>query len=659
MAGILEIPPGTIFGGDFRVVRRIAEGGMGAVYLAEQLSTERQRALKLMRRDLVGRADFRAKFEREARVGAKIASQHVVEIVAAGVDDDVPWIAMEYLEGQDLAAFMRQKGALSFHDALFLMQQICHAVGAAHAAGVVHRDLKPENVFLCDTRQVGVPFSVKVLDFGIAKVVERAAAASTTTAIGSPAWMAPEQTERTGKITPGTDVWALGLITFHLLVGKSFWLAGNDHEASMTNLLREVIVDPIPKASARALAVQPEHAALPAAFDAWCARCVTREPAARFKDAGEAYFELSGLDAPAGSRPSFTTGPVAGSLPGLPPTKPSPGNVTSDLASARTIEAPVPVLKEEIDEHLPTPVHRTPIAYVALPVALAAAALGGVVAWQRWRGPDVIVIPDDAGLVVAPPRANCPQGMRGIPAGRLMMGRDEGKPPERPAHPVTLNAYCIDQNEVTVEAYDACVKQGACRKPEPRIAWPKASVDEHRRWDPMCNSGQKDRARHPQNCVSWEEAAQFCRWAQKRLPSEEEWELAARGMDSRPFPWGANAPAPRLLNACDEGCVSAPELKDLSLVPIAIGRDGAMTTTQVGSYFDGASMFGVLDLAGNVAEWTADAHCPYPGKNCSATARTVRGGSFLSTDPDDVRTTARVGQEPDVRAADLGFRCAR
>src|SRR5688572_19878197 len=165
--------PGTVFGGEFKIVRALSSGGMGAVYIAEQASTGKTRALKLMHPELVADAKLRERFEQEARVGALIASDHVVQVIAAGIDPatGAPWMAMELLEGEDLADYLRRRGALPVDEVREIFRQLCHALGAAHAAGIVHRDMKPENIFLAKTRSASGEVCVKVLDFGIAKVV--------------------------------------------------------------------------------------------------------------------------------------------------------------------------------------------------------------------------------------------------------------------------------------------------------------------------------------------------------------------------------------------------------------------------------------------------------------------------------------------------------
>jgi serine/threonine protein kinase len=167
------LAPGTLFANDFRILRELRKGGMGAVYVAEQLSTAQLRALKVMRPELVLNPKLRARFAQEARVGARIASEHVVSVLAAGIDEatGAPWLAMELLLGEDLAELVAKEGPLAPPVALPILEQVCHAVSAAHAAGVVHRDLKPENIFVAKARRLGAQSMVKVLDFGIAKIV--------------------------------------------------------------------------------------------------------------------------------------------------------------------------------------------------------------------------------------------------------------------------------------------------------------------------------------------------------------------------------------------------------------------------------------------------------------------------------------------------------
>jgi serine/threonine protein kinase/hemoglobin-like flavoprotein/ferredoxin len=268
---------------------------MGTVYEAVQRTTAAPRAVKIMRGAIAGDLRFRARFELEARVSSRIPSDHVVQVVSAGVDEPtgVPWIAMELLDGEDLATFLQRRGRMDLANARLAIGQLCHALAAAHSVGVVHRDLKPENVFLGKPRVVGVPFMVKVLDFGVAKIISEARAA--TIAVGTPLFMAPEQTYPTADIGPSADVWALGLLVFRLLTGKNFWLSADGPEPNLGALWREVLVDAMPLASERAAELSVSDAPLPPGFDAWFARAVAREANDRFSDADAAYGALAPL----------------------------------------------------------------------------------------------------------------------------------------------------------------------------------------------------------------------------------------------------------------------------------------------------------------------------------------------------------------------------
>ncbi len=331
MSSGVGIPAGTVFAGDYRILRPLAAGGMGAVYVAEQLSTGKQRALKLMHAELAWDARLRERFVQEARVGASIDSEHVVEVVGAGVDPSsgTPWLAMELLDGLDLSTLMQQRGPLPVVEVREILSQLCHALAAAHRSGIVHRDLKPQNIFVARSRQQSIAFKVKVLDFGIAKVVAAARGTSQATAVvGTPLWMAPEQTDPNGVVSPASDVWALGLIAFRMLTARWYWTQAAGEASSVMTLMREVLFEPILPPSVRAVSMGVGHL-IPPGFDAWFARCVDRNPLARFRDAGEAMQALEpvlGRTAPTavnhpGSLPGSLPSPATPALPpaGLPP----------------------------------------------------------------------------------------------------------------------------------------------------------------------------------------------------------------------------------------------------------------------------------------------------------------------------------------------------
>jgi serine/threonine protein kinase len=289
--GIPEVPYGTVVGNDFMVVRPLNRGSMGALYVAEQLSTASLRALKVLRREYVSDPTLYKRFEREAQVAAKIPSEHVAQTISAGVDRklDVPWIAMELLEGQNLADHVEEHGPMAKEIVRQHLEQLCHALAAAHKLGIVHRDLKPANIFLSEARRVGAQRVVKVLDFGIAKIIAESVTLQGAP-LGTPNWMAPEQTIG-DPATTATDVWALGLLAFYMLTGRPFWRAAKQPDNAV-GVMREILHDPIPIAWARAIELGAADK-IPEGFNEWFAQCVARLPGDRFVNAGAAYAALA------------------------------------------------------------------------------------------------------------------------------------------------------------------------------------------------------------------------------------------------------------------------------------------------------------------------------------------------------------------------------
>jgi phosphate transport system substrate-binding protein len=247
---------------------------------------------------------LRGRFVREARLAAEIASDHVAQVLDAGDDAATGslYIVMELLEGATLSHELRRRGAFAWPDVLEIVRQIAHALGVAHARGIVHRDLKPANVFLSRSRHAGLSLMVKVLDFGIAKAVA-AGSEATRAILGTPAWMAPEQTTVDAEVGPQADVWALGLLAFMLLAGQHYFPSAATRNPATAAVLREVVVEPIVAASERAAQLGVADR-FPPGFDEWFARCVHRNPGRRFADADAAYQALAALPAPTPAEPA-------------------------------------------------------------------------------------------------------------------------------------------------------------------------------------------------------------------------------------------------------------------------------------------------------------------------------------------------------------------
>lgn len=212
---------GKIIADKYRVDRLLGQGGMGLVYLAQHVDLARPVAVKLIRRELMETESVAERFLLEARAAAKIQSEHVGRVLDVGrLDSGEPYIVMEYLQGQDLAAHLEQFGRFDPEAAVDLILEACEALAEAHHHQIVHRDLKPENLFLVN--QPDGTFLVKVLDFGISKQLgetSQRALTSPATALGSPQYMSPEQMEGT-HVDVRSDVWALGAILYEMVTGR-------------------------------------------------------------------------------------------------------------------------------------------------------------------------------------------------------------------------------------------------------------------------------------------------------------------------------------------------------------------------------------------------------------------------------------------------------
>jgi serine/threonine protein kinase len=217
---------GDLLAGKYRIERLLGAGGMGVVVAAQHLQLDHWVAIKFLLPEALRNPEAVARFAREARAAVKIKSEHVARVIDVGtLDSGAPYMVMEYLEGVDLAARVRERGPLGLEEAVDFVLQACEALAVAHALGIVHRDLKPSNLF-CVRHPDGLE-SIKVLDFGISKVTNPGGASSdaqmtrTHSVFGSPLYMSPEQMLSARDVDARTDLWALGAILYELLAGKS------------------------------------------------------------------------------------------------------------------------------------------------------------------------------------------------------------------------------------------------------------------------------------------------------------------------------------------------------------------------------------------------------------------------------------------------------
>ncbi len=321
------VSAGDVLAGKYRVERVLGVGGMGIVVSATHLELGERVAVKFLLPSAAANPDAAARFLREARAAARIKSDYVARVIDVGrLDTGAPYMVMEYLDGCDLGAEV-ERGALAIEDAVDYVIQACHAMAEAHALGIVHRDLKPANLFL--TQRSDGSRIVKVLDFGISKTAEIAdqQLTKTSTMMGSPFYMSPEQMRSAKDVDHRTDIWALGVVLYQLLAGRPPF-----HGDTLPELLSRILTEtPAALVSLRA-EVKGE-------LDAIAFRCLEKTPQARFDNVGELARALG----PFGSRRGrFTVEGVlkiTGVRPAIDPSLP-PQAEAPDL-SATAVVAPL------------------------------------------------------------------------------------------------------------------------------------------------------------------------------------------------------------------------------------------------------------------------------------------------------------------------------
>jgi serine/threonine-protein kinase len=267
------IAQGTVLGGKYIVERVLGEGGMGVVVAAKHAQLGHRVAIKMMLGEALRSPDALARFEREARAAAELSSEHVARVTDVGhFDDGMPYMVMEYLEGEDLAQRVQRTGPQPVGDVIRMFIQACIGLGDAHERGIVHRDIKPSNLFLSARR--GGRSTLKVLDFGIAKAnlaISDHQLTRTSSLMGSPQYMSPEQLRDTKNVDARTDMWSLGASMYEALTGVPAFPA-----ETLAELHVKILMDqPVPTFHHR-----PE---VPLDLDSIVMRCLAKQVEQRFR----------------------------------------------------------------------------------------------------------------------------------------------------------------------------------------------------------------------------------------------------------------------------------------------------------------------------------------------------------------------------------------
>jgi serine/threonine-protein kinase len=360
---------GTLVHDRYRVLRRVGAGTMGVVYEAEHVMIRRRVALKCLHHQLaVLRPDLFQRFQREAIAAAQIGNEHIVDVLDMGrIDNSIPYIVMEFLEGRELTDEVR-KGPMPIARLVHIATQICDGLTAAHGEKIIHRDLKPENIFL--VRRKGDADFVKILDFGASKFREPREYAPSLTGtgalIGTPLYMPPEQCRGATNIDHRADLYSLGAILFHALTGRTPFVASD-----VPTLLVDVCTKPVPD-------VRQWRADVPEGLANVLKKLLAKKPGERYRDCAEvraalepfANFKPAELPATTASRsesdatdPEFTdpelAHPTAGKDepdPTVPMRRPPEMDPIKPVAPARAKKAPV------ADDHDTVPIQRRDVA---------------------------------------------------------------------------------------------------------------------------------------------------------------------------------------------------------------------------------------------------------------------------------------------------------
>ncbi len=610
--------------GKYQIEKLIGSGGMGAVYRAINPDTESAVALKLLHGSAAGVDAARARFQREAAAVAALKTRHVVSIFDFGADaDGTLYLVMEHLLGHNLRQEVQPPPhGMPLPRVNLVFDGALRGLGAAHRAGIVHRDLKPENIFIAETDDGETP---KLLDFGIARKGQGSSLTHSGALMGTPAYMAPEQVAgNRGSVGTWSDVYGMGVILYEMLSGTAPFAA-----ESLTEVLSKVL-------SREFAPLRSVRAGLPEAVYQVCERALAENTVQRFphadalREAWSAAFGAFPVDVRTATVPRFrpvgletehlATAPTSAvSASGTPgPRAEAPGPMTPATAGNRRS------LPDSLPDSLADT--QTPSAVVVstgggrrrgrgLALALggvAAVAVAGVVVLVSSGGGDMpgpdagtpvaidaaVALPLDAGPpVVTVDAAGAPPGMARLPGGTFAMGTDAVTARDYPnavsEQATEVRSFLIDTHEVTAVG----LRDALGLPPRP--------------------GNLPDL---PARNVTWTDADRACRALGKRLPTEAEWEFAARRGTLRPD--GAHLKRP--------------------------GHDGP---SAVGSHPADCTDDGVCDLLGNVMEWTSDG---------TGATRVARGAAYgVSPGAQWFATIhARTPAPRDRPDPEIGFRCA-
>ncbi len=685
--------------GRYLLLYKLATGGMAEIFLAKTSGIEGFEKIVVLKRilpHLSANELFVSMFLDEARVAANLEHPNIVNVYDIGKAGEDYFFTMAYLHGEDLSSVLRESAragrGIPLALALHIVQGVCAGLHYAHEQmaldgtplGIVHRDVSTTNVLI--TYDGGV----KLLDFGIAKAANQSKMTQVGVRKGKASYMSPEQC-RAEPLDRRSDVFAIGILLWELTTMRGLFRA--DNELAVMSL---IVHNETPRPSSVVQGYPPE-------LEKIVMKALARDREQRYPTARALQEDLEAFVRE--YRLGSTSGALAKMMRELYGPKPLPWAPGGLLASAGIALGPTPEPTGSITNGSQAPASYaaksspavTDPGYIAessgregsrsrTPVFVALGLVGAIAvaatAWLAIGGggggetppptvPAVASSPEEAKAPAEPvaPTGPCPEGMVLVEGGSYFMGADSSDPAlasAAPSHRVEVASFCLDRREVTVAQFHRCSDPGECKRAFPKSHWTVAEDEskvEATVFSSLCNEARTGVDDHPINCVTWAQASAYCQFRGARLPTEAEWERAARGGDGRMFPWGDEAPSPERLNACGSECLAWFRRSKIGLdAAMFPASDAYVETSKVGTFPQGRGQGEVDDLAGNVAEWTADEITAYPGGTLSAAipegARVVRGASIHSTNTAEVSPAFRRAVPEDWHPHDVGFRCA-
>jgi eukaryotic-like serine/threonine-protein kinase len=635
--------------GRYQIISKLGEGGMSVVYRGYDTRLERHVAIKVLTLNQ-RKTEFLKRFDREAKALARLTHPNIVPIVDYGEQDGQPFLVMPLLTGGTFKEILADRTP-TWEEAIRMVIPIALALDYAHNNGVIHRDVKPANILLNET---GDPM---LSDFGVAKMAESDQNTSLTrdgTGFGTPDYMAPELGQG-NPVDKRTDIYCLGVVLYELITCRRPFEDENPFTVVVKHMLE---APPSPRTHSPDLPVRLEKIILKTLeklpserYQNMAALAADLETTLHSPDALDNNNELSSPTHSAddtlkpknrrkfpilaiiiagfmlailgsallipGIRNALFAKPAPTQSTAINPTKPTGENVAA-------VEVPGSATPTKESNNTPTPISSQTITSPNS---------------SDTDTPETPIISDEDDCQSGNMAVSEIDDMKllCVPAGEFLMGAapDDQRAAiyEQPQHTVYLDAFWIDETEITNAQYARCVDAGACEQPLNLGSEIRSNY-----------FGNPEFDTYPAIAIHWDSAKTYCEWAGRQLPNEAQWEKAARGDSGNTYPWG---------NA------------EISGALVNFGS-GIGDTTAVGTYPKGASPYGALDMAGNAAEWTADwfdleYYRVSPDSNpigpLEGSAKVLRGGSWIDA-VTNLRAAKRFWDDPRSVRVRYGFRCA-